>query len=84
MRENQEVINDNKLYILLGKNIRKYRKLKNLSQDNLAYESGVNRAYIGYIERSEKKPSIRTVNKIAHTLKIELYKFFVFDDKTEG
>ena len=77
------MINDNKLYILLGKNIRKYRKLKNLSQDNLAYESGVNRAYIGYIERSEKKPSIRTVNKIAKTLEIKLYKFFILDDEVE-
>ncbi len=75
------MINDNKLYILLGENIKKYRKLKDFSQDNLAYESGVNRAYIGYIERAEKRPSIKTVNKIALTLKVPLYKFFVFEEK---
>lgn len=77
------MINDDILYIKLGENIRKFRKQKGFSQDDLAYESGVNRAYIGYMERSEKKPSIRTVNKIAYTLGIKLYKFFIFDDEIE-
>lgn len=75
------MINENKIYILLGENIKNFRKLKNFSQDNLAYESGVNRAYIGYIERAEKRPSIRTVNKIAQTLKIPFYKFFIKEGK---
>jgi len=73
------VKNENKLYELLGERIRYYRKFKGFSQDNLAYASGVNRAYLGYIERAERKPSIRTVNKIATTLKIPLYKFFILE-----
>lgn len=61
-----------------------YRIHKGYSQDNLAYESGLNRAYIGYIERCERNPSISTVYKIAQTLKIPLYKFFIFkEDKYE-
>lgn len=75
------MINEDKIYIKLGENIRKFRKLKDFSQDNLAYESGVNRAYIGYIERAEKKPSIRTVNKIAKTLEIPLHKFFMTEEE---
>ena len=74
---------DDYIYTKIGENIKRFRKLKGFSQDNLAYESGVNRAYIGYIERSEKKPSIRTVNKIAKTLEIKLYKFFILDDEVE-
>jgi len=71
------VKNEDELYEILGDNIRRYRKSKGFSQDNLAYESGVNRAYIGYIERAERRPSIRTVYKIARTLKIPLYQFFI-------
>lgn len=50
----------------------------NLSQENLAYEAELNRAYVGYIERGERHPSIETVNKIAKVLKVELYQLFQF------
>ncbi len=65
------------IYKKIGNNIRLFRKEKEMSQEDLAYEARLNRAYIGYIERAERNPSIETVYKIAKTLKISLYKFFI-------
>lgn len=62
----------------LGKKIQKIRKEKDLSQEKLALEAGLNRAYIGYIERGERNPSIQVVAKIAKVLKIKLYELFRF------
>ena len=61
--------------------IRKTRMDKGVTQEDLAYEADINRAYIGYIERGERHASIATVNKIATALKIDLYKLFTFKQK---
>jgi transcriptional regulator with XRE-family HTH domain len=58
--------------IKLGKRIGLIRKEKGLSQEKLALEAGLNRAYIGYIERGERNPSIDTVEKIAKVLDVSL------------
>jgi len=54
----------------IGIKIKKVRKIKNLTQEELAYSAGLNRAYIGYIERGERNPSTETLAKIAKALKI--------------
>ena len=54
----------------IGENIRQIREKKNITQENLALEAGLNRAYIGYIERGERNPSTETMVKIAQALKI--------------
>ena len=60
----------------VGKNIRNLRRSRGLTQEKLAFEAGLNRAYIGYIERGERNPSIETVAKIAKVLKTPLPKLF--------
>jgi len=55
----------------IAKNIAKIRKEKGITQEALAYQAGLNRAYIGYIERGERKPSIETIEKIAKALQIK-------------
>jgi len=62
----------------VGGKIRKIRKEKGLSQERLAFEAGLNRAYIGYIERGERNPSIKVVARIAKILKISLNELFKF------
>lgn len=54
----------------IGKNIRKIRESKDITQEKLALEAGLNRAYVGYIERAERNPSTETVVKIAKALKV--------------
>lgn len=63
-----DTVNSHSL-ILLGQNIRKTRKEIGLSQEALAQESGLDRSYIGGIERGERNISISSLCKIAAALK---------------
>lgn len=54
----------------IGKNVRELRERKGITQEELALEAGLNRAYIGYIERGERNPSTETLVKIAKALKV--------------
>ncbi len=56
----------------IAEKIRKIRKERNISQEELAFKAGLNRAYVGYIERGERKPSIDTLAKLAKSLQIKL------------
>ena len=58
----------NVIYKQIGNNIRQIRREKQMSQEKLAFEASLNRAYIGYIERGERHPSIETVYKIRAVL----------------
>lgn len=64
-----------KIYLRVGKNIAKYRKIARLSQARLAIVSGIG---LRYIQRLEGKPSkrvmIHTLEKIADALKISVDK----------
>lgn len=52
----------------IGKNIRKYRLLKKLRQEDLAEKAGLTANYIGMVERGEKIPSLETFIKILNAL----------------
>ena len=52
----------------LGKVIRVKRESKGLTQVELARKSGVDRNYIGMVERGERNPSYLSLQKIAQGL----------------
>lgn len=54
----------------IGQKVRNIREKKGTTQEQLALNAGLNRAYIGYIERGERNPSTDTVVKIARALKV--------------
>jgi transcriptional regulator with XRE-family HTH domain len=58
--------------IKTGARIRKLRKNKGWSQEKLALEANLHRAYIGQIERGEKNIGLRNLEKIAKTLGLKL------------
>ena len=49
----------------IGQNIRKYRIMRNLRQEDLAEKTDLSTNYIGALERCEKKPSLETRKKIS-------------------
>ncbi|AOZ92284.1 helix-turn-helix domain-containing protein [Paenibacillus crassostreae] len=61
---------------VIGENIRILRQKSGLSQEQLALLSNMNTSYIGQIERGEKNPTIRTLEKIAAALKINITDLF--------
>lgn len=67
------------IYRKIALNIRRIRKDRGITQEALAHEAGLNRAYIGYIERGERKPSVETLEKIARALKVRVFELFIFD-----
>ena len=60
----------------VGLNIKKYREKKDWSQEKLALEADLHRAYIGQIERAEKNIGLINLQKIAKALEINLIKLF--------
>jgi len=58
--------------------IKQTRLTQGITQENLAYSAGLNRAYVGYIENANRHPSIETVNKIAKALSVPIYQLFKF------
>lgn len=57
----------------VGKNIRNFRKVQGLSQEDLAELSGLHRTYIGGIERGERNVSLSNIEKIASALNTKPY-----------
>jgi len=53
-----------------GQALREIREGKEISQERLALDSGLDRTYISLIERGLNSPSIRVVVRIAATLKV--------------
>lgn len=52
----------------IGKNIRKFREIKKLRQEDLAEKTDLTTNYIGMIERGEKIPSLETFINILISL----------------
>lgn len=57
-----------------GDNVKKLRKAKGWSQEELAKKAGLHRTYIGSIERSERNVSLINVQKIANALSTTIRK----------
>ena len=57
---------------IFGRNVQKYRKEKEISQEKLAEIAGVHRTYVGMIERAEKNITLRNMEKIANALNLKI------------
>jgi len=68
--------NEQKLKEQFGQRLRKLRKEHELSQEELALSCGLDRTYIGGIERGERNVSLVNIVKIAEALKITPKDFF--------
>ena len=55
-----------------GKVLKRTREAKGLSQEQLAFESGLHRTYISLIERGQRSPSLRTLERIVSALDLRL------------
>lgn len=65
-----------KILISFGKKVRKFRKEKGFSQEQLAFKADLHRTYIGMIERAEKNITLINIEKIANALEVEISQLF--------
>lgn len=60
------------ILLMFGKNVQKIRKIRHLSQEQLAELAGVHRTYIGMIERAEKNITLCNIERIAKGLNVPI------------
>ena len=65
-----------KILETFGNKVRELRKIKNISQEELAHLSGLHRTYIGMIERAEKNITLRNIEKISKALGVSISDLF--------
>lgn len=58
--------------LILGKNVRRLRQQKGLTQEELAFEAKIDLTYVGGIERGKRNPSLIVMARIADALSVPL------------
>ncbi len=62
---------------LVAWNLRRIRVKRGFSQERLAFDSGVDRSYVGGLERQEQNPTVDLLDRLAKTLSVPISDFFV-------
>ncbi len=62
------------LRAIFGRNVRRYRRQKNWTQEDLAFEARIDLTYLGGIERGKRNPSLLVIGRIAKALSVSLIK----------
>lgn len=57
---------------LLAWNLRALRVARGLSQERLAADAGIDRAYLGGIERQTENPTVDLLDRLAAALRVEV------------
>jgi transcriptional regulator with XRE-family HTH domain len=60
------------ILLRFGKRVRELRQEQGYSQENFASACGLDRTYMGGIERGERNLALRNIEKIADTLGISI------------
>ncbi len=56
---------------LVGSNIRRLRLERDMSQEELAFEAGINRAYLSTVENGKRNISIDNIVAIANAMRVD-------------
>jgi len=65
---------------LISNNIKRFRALHNISQLNLAQNTGLTHNFINDIENCKKGVSYKTIAKLSVVFNVEPYQFFLPDN----
>ena len=68
---------------LLGENVRRYRKLKGMTQEQLAAEAGMERSYVSDLERGTRNPTVSALGRLADALGIESYLLLLSNNRRD-
>ncbi len=69
--------------IAIGEALKQWRKIRGLSQWDLADKSGVGYASIARIETGRQNPTVSMLTRLAEALGIEAVDFFTAPDKAK-
>ena len=57
---------------IVGKNVRRIRLERSITQEKLAFEAEIDLTYVGGIERGKRNPSLLVMARIAEALSVPL------------
>ncbi|MFK4380838.1 helix-turn-helix domain-containing protein [Bradyrhizobium sp. USDA 223] len=66
---------------LVAWNVRRIRVERGIPQEQLAYDAGIDRSYLGRIEQKKENPTVDLLDRIAATLGIHLSELFTEPSK---
>lgn len=69
---------EDNIYTNLGKNIKKYRIQRGLSQEKLSELLEVNSKFVGHVERLERHISLRKLIQLSKILEVPINQLFDF------
>ncbi len=73
-------MSENDIKSFFGGRVRELRKLRGWSQEDFAFRIGLDRSYLGGVERGERNVSIENIARIAATLDVEIAELFAGHD----
>lgn len=65
---------------IVGYNLKRLGIAQGVSQERLAYDAGVDRSYLGGMERGEKNPTVDILDRLAVTLAVQIGELFTTSD----
>lgn len=69
---------------IIGWNIRMFRVKLGMSQEQLSFESGLDRSFVGKIERGSVNITVATMETLAKTLEVHVTQLFSEVDEKAG
>ncbi len=65
-----------RILLKFGKNVKMLREKSKLTQEQLAFRSGLHRTYIGMIERGERNITLINIEKLSKGLNVKIEELF--------
>ncbi len=61
---------------LVARNLRRIRVKQGISQERLAFDAGIDRSYLGGLERQTENPTVDLLDRVAAALSITIGELF--------
>ena len=71
-------------HVALGRAVRDLRRVRGISQEDLAHLSGMHRTYLGGIERGERNLSYTNLKRLAQALDVPASELLARAEQHEG
>jgi transcriptional regulator with XRE-family HTH domain len=68
----------------VGRAVRDLRASRGMSQEDLAFVSGMHRNYVGGVERGERNPSLNALTRVASALGVRPWELLLHADELES